>query len=114
MGGTQALGRRLGMLMSIIAVGALAGSPISGAINTATGGFVAVGLYAGGLESVRILPLLTFVVTRFHGVVWGHDDGYIKILSARDDVEGQTLGRQLSFSTGMSLLRLIMGKRQLV
>jgi len=33
--------------MSILALGALAGPPISGAINAATGGFKVVGYYAG-------------------------------------------------------------------
>ncbi len=41
------LGRRLGMAMTIAASGALAGPPISGAIYSATGGFEAVGYYAG-------------------------------------------------------------------
>jgi MCP family monocarboxylic acid transporter-like MFS transporter 10 len=47
LGPTEDLGRRLGMFMSIFALGALAGPPISGAIKTATGGFEAVGYYAG-------------------------------------------------------------------
>ncbi len=38
------VGRRTGMTMSIAAV---AGPPISGAIYTATGGFEAMGYYAG-------------------------------------------------------------------
>jgi MFS transporter, MCT family, solute carrier family 16 (monocarboxylic acid transporters), member 10 len=46
-GDTKDVGRRLGMFMSIFSLGALAGPPISGAINTATGGFEAVGYYAG-------------------------------------------------------------------
>lgn len=46
-GDTEDVGRRVGMFMSILALGALAGPPISGAINTATGGFAAVGYYAG-------------------------------------------------------------------
>lgn len=41
------IGRRTGMALSIAAAGALAGPPISGAINHATGGFEAVGYYAG-------------------------------------------------------------------
>lgn len=41
------LGRRIGMVMSISAIGALAGPPISGAINTASGGYELVGYYAG-------------------------------------------------------------------
>ena len=47
MGDTNDVGRRLGMFMSILAVGALVGPPISGAISTATGDFKAVGYYAG-------------------------------------------------------------------
>lgn len=47
MGDTNDVGRRLGMFMSILALGALAGPPISGAISTATGGFKVVGYYAG-------------------------------------------------------------------
>jgi len=35
------------MFMSIFALGALGGPPISGAIRTARGGFEAVGYYAG-------------------------------------------------------------------
>ena len=47
MGDRQTVGVRLGMFFTILAMGALAGPPISGAINTATGGFKAVGYYAG-------------------------------------------------------------------
>ena len=47
LGDTHDVGRRLGMFLSIMSFGALAGPPISGAINTATGGFTAVGVYAG-------------------------------------------------------------------
>lgn len=47
LGGEDDVGRRIGMFMTITAVGALAGPPISGAINAATGGFKAVGIYAG-------------------------------------------------------------------
>ncbi|KAJ7573727.1 MFS general substrate transporter [Mycena floridula] len=39
--------RRLGMALSIMALGAVAGLPVSGAINTATGGYKVVGYYAG-------------------------------------------------------------------
>ena len=41
------LGRRLGMLFTLCAIGALCGTPISGAIHTAAGGYTAVGWYAG-------------------------------------------------------------------
>lgn len=55
LGETSDLGRRLGMFLSIFALGALAGPPISGAINTATGGFEAVGYYAGSMVMVGVL-----------------------------------------------------------
>ena len=41
------VGRRVGMTLTMAAAGALAGPPISGAINNATVGFKAVGYYAG-------------------------------------------------------------------
>jgi MFS transporter, MCT family, solute carrier family 16 (monocarboxylic acid transporters), member 10 len=49
MGGTQDMGRRLGTAFTVFAFGALAGLPICGAINTATGGFKATGYFAGTL-----------------------------------------------------------------
>ena len=52
MGDRQTIGIRLGMYFTIVALGALAGPPISGAINTATGGYKAVGYYAGAHISV--------------------------------------------------------------
>ncbi|KAG1827418.1 major facilitator superfamily domain-containing protein, partial [Suillus subaureus] len=48
MGQMEDAGRRVGMFMSLIAFGGVAGPPISGAISTATGGFVAAGYYSGG------------------------------------------------------------------
>ena len=47
LGGVEDVGRRVGMGMTILALGALAGPPISGAVERATGGFEAVGFYAG-------------------------------------------------------------------
>lgn len=47
LGDTSDVGRRTGMYMSVLATGALAGPPISGAINVATGGYHATGIYAG-------------------------------------------------------------------
>lgn len=46
-GGEGDVGRRVGMFMSITALGAVAGPPISGAINAGTGGYQGVGYYAG-------------------------------------------------------------------
>ena len=48
MGEIGDVGRRIGMSSSIVAIGALTGPPISGAIKSATGDFKAVGYYAGG------------------------------------------------------------------
>jgi len=53
-GETADLGRRVGMMMSVLALGGLAGPPISGAINTATGGFEAVGYFAGSSVLVGV------------------------------------------------------------
>lgn len=80
LGDTKDVGRRLGMFMSILSLGALAGPPISGAINTATGGFEDVGYYAGANRvyvSVRVPILIqTFISSfpRLLGNYWrGHD-----------------------------------------
>ncbi|KAG9316490.1 major facilitator superfamily domain-containing protein [Chiua virens] len=43
MGSTGDVGRRVGVFLGFAAIGALAGTPISGAINSATGGFKDVG-----------------------------------------------------------------------
>lgn len=47
LGDTDDVGRRTGMYMTVLATGAIAGPPISGAINAATGGYEMVGVYAG-------------------------------------------------------------------
>ncbi|KAG2150667.1 MFS general substrate transporter [Suillus bovinus] len=47
MGKMEDAGRRVGMFMSLIGFGGIAGPPISGAISTATGGFAGAGYYAG-------------------------------------------------------------------
>jgi MCP family monocarboxylic acid transporter-like MFS transporter 10 len=47
LGESADVGRRTGMYFTIASLGALAGPPISGAINHATGGYTAVGIYAG-------------------------------------------------------------------
>ncbi|KAG6816511.1 hypothetical protein H0H87_005513 [Tephrocybe sp. NHM501043] len=50
LGDIEDVGRRAGLVMTFAAFGAIAGPPISGAINQASGGFSAVGYYAGELE----------------------------------------------------------------
>ncbi|KAI9068338.1 MFS general substrate transporter [Trametes sanguinea] len=62
MGKTHDVGTRVGMSMTIIALGAVAGPPISGAINDATGGFKYTGIYAGTAILVACCFLLA---TRF-------------------------------------------------
>ena len=47
MGAVGDVGRRTGLFLSFAAFGALGGPPISGAINSQTGGFEDVGWYAG-------------------------------------------------------------------
>jgi MCP family monocarboxylic acid transporter-like MFS transporter 10 len=47
LGDSRDVGRRIGMFLTILSLGALAGPPISGAIVSATGGYDAVGNYAG-------------------------------------------------------------------
>ncbi|KAF9440791.1 MFS general substrate transporter [Macrolepiota fuliginosa MF-IS2] len=56
------MGRRVGMYMTILACGLLIGPPILGMIETATGEFEAVGLYAG---SVIIAGTAYAVVVRY-------------------------------------------------
>jgi MFS transporter, MCT family, solute carrier family 16 (monocarboxylic acid transporters), member 10 len=47
MGEMSSLGERTGLLFSFMALGALAGPPISGAIRTSAGNWEGVGYYAG-------------------------------------------------------------------
>ena len=51
MGDMHDAGRRTGIVMTVVALGAIAGPPISGAIAEATDGFEAVGYYAGTVPS---------------------------------------------------------------
>ncbi|KAK2464720.1 hypothetical protein APHAL10511_003296 [Amanita phalloides] len=66
MGDMDDVGRRIGMFLSILALGALAGPPISGAINTASRGYVAVGWYAGSmvLLGVAMMSATRWLVLR--------------------------------------------------
>ena len=54
-GETADVGRRIGMFTTIFAAGALVGPPISGAISVATGGFEAVGYYAGMMREHSLM-----------------------------------------------------------
>lgn len=55
LGDVEDIGRRTGMMLTISAIGALVGPPISGAINHATNGFKATGYYAGSTIVVAVL-----------------------------------------------------------
>ncbi|KAI0707812.1 MFS general substrate transporter [Earliella scabrosa] len=70
MGKTHDVGVRIGMSSTLLALGAVAGPPISGAINAATGGFKYTGIYAG---SVVMLACAFMTATRFAllGGFWG-------------------------------------------
>ncbi|KAK0463531.1 MFS general substrate transporter [Desarmillaria tabescens] len=61
MGDPSDVGRRLGICMSILSIGALIGPPISGDINSATRGFQAVGFFAG---STILLGVILMTATR--------------------------------------------------
>ncbi|CCM00597.1 uncharacterized protein FIBRA_02633 [Fibroporia radiculosa] len=62
MGDRWNVGTRIGMAFTLVALGALSGPPISGAINTATNGFKFVGIYAGSAIQVGVVLLL---ITRY-------------------------------------------------
>jgi len=55
MGDGADFGRRFGMAMSIMSVGALTGPPIAGAIRDASGGFHDVGLYARSMVMISCI-----------------------------------------------------------
>ncbi|KAI0310462.1 MFS general substrate transporter [Amylostereum chailletii] len=65
MGRTEDLGRRTGMYFTVMALGALAGPPISGAIVDATGNYKAVGIYAGSSVMVAVVCM---VASRYYAL----------------------------------------------
>ena len=62
LGDVEDAGRRVGMMMTIASLGALAGPPISGALNRATGGYAIPGYYAG---SMMLLSCVLALITRY-------------------------------------------------
>lgn len=64
LGSIDDVGRRVGMVMTILAAGAVCGPPISGAIHEATegGGFQNVGYYAG---STILLGVMLMIVVKW-------------------------------------------------
>lgn len=77
MGETADIGRRIGMLTTILACGALAGPPISGAIRASTGSFKPVGAYAGTSLSIiydgREMLMLSAFERHSHSALLRHD-----------------------------------------
>ena|SRR6267154_3864824 len=69
MGEMEDVGRRVGMYMSVIAFGGIAGPPISGAIMTATGGFVDAGYYAGMFFKYEIVGE-ALILSRWHRYIF--------------------------------------------
>ncbi|KAI6040590.1 MFS general substrate transporter [Pisolithus marmoratus] len=68
MGGVGDVGRRVGMFLTIAALGTLLGTPISGAINARTGDFTDPGFYAAHFNAycgVVIFSALLFFVVRY-------------------------------------------------
>ncbi|KAF9448297.1 MFS general substrate transporter [Macrolepiota fuliginosa MF-IS2] len=59
MGVIEDIGRRMGTIMVFAALGAVAGPPISGAINAATGSTKAVSYYAGSTVLLAVVLMLT-------------------------------------------------------
>ncbi|TBU50236.1 MFS general substrate transporter [Dichomitus squalens] len=70
MGRTEDVGVRVGMSMTLVALGAVAGPPISGAINAATGGFKFTGVYAGTAVMAAVVFLI-FTRISILGGLWG-------------------------------------------
>ncbi|KAF9258994.1 MFS general substrate transporter [Marasmius fiardii PR-910] len=70
MGEIHDIGRRSGMVLSVGAIGALIGPPISGAIKNSTGSFEQVGYYAG---STIVLAVILMLITKYLmiGNLWG-------------------------------------------
>jgi MCP family monocarboxylic acid transporter-like MFS transporter 10 len=64
LGESADVGRRTGMYFTVLSLGALAGPPISGAINHATRGYTAVGIFAGSsvMAALFLLALSRYFI----------------------------------------------------
>ena len=58
LGPLETAGERVGLALTGISVACLVGTPISGAMRAASGGFVAPGAYAGSCEFVGVVLLI--------------------------------------------------------
>lgn len=63
MGAIEDVGRRMGTLMVFMALGGLAGPPLSGAIWSATGSIKGVSYYAGKILPLPFSPEITCIVS---------------------------------------------------
>ncbi|KAI0780472.1 MFS general substrate transporter [Trametes elegans] len=70
MGKTHDVGVRIGMSMTVVALGAVAGPPISGAINASTGTYTYTGVYAGSAVMVACCFMLATRIAII-GKIWG-------------------------------------------
>ncbi|KAI0636526.1 MFS general substrate transporter [Trametes polyzona] len=70
MGKTEDVGVRVGMSMTVVAMSAVAGPPISGAIIAATGTYTYTGIYAGTTIMVACCFLLATRISILGGI-WG-------------------------------------------
>lgn len=65
MGDIGDVGRRQGMLFTTLSLGAILGPPISGLINTSTGGYTAVGFYAGKIFFNHLTWIIIYSIVHF-------------------------------------------------
>ncbi|KAJ7839780.1 MFS general substrate transporter [Mycena leptocephala] len=65
MGGTEDLGRRMGMVNTVVAIGGLCGPPLGGLLVSTSLGYKAVGYFAGGM---LVLGGLLFALARYLAV----------------------------------------------
>ncbi|KAJ7848397.1 MFS general substrate transporter [Mycena leptocephala] len=65
MGGTEDLGRRMGIVNTVVAIGGLCGPPLGGLLVSTSLGYKAVGYFAGGM---LILGGLLFALARYLAV----------------------------------------------
>jgi hypothetical protein len=110
-GEIEDVGRRVGISLTILASGALAGPPIAGAINSATGGFKAVGYYAGARPAVlRVNIVYRHIIFRQHGRIIS--DAYDPLPSDTSEMEavGKFL-RKRPYSCPILLSALILHHR---
>ncbi|KAF8887426.1 major facilitator superfamily domain-containing protein [Mucidula mucida] len=71
LGSTDDIGRRTGMQMTVMALGALAGPPISGAIRQAHSDYTLVGVYAGTMVLASVVCMIVTKYLVVHTILGG-------------------------------------------